>query len=113
MITSCPISSIDFAQTTENRTVAVTLPVVTLLDIEPTGTITLNFAAPTEAGQPVTVPASNNTKWINYTSAIASRELTTRITASVNQVIPCLNITVQAAADSGSGGGTLGTAGIK
>ncbi|KQT28510.1 hypothetical protein ASG22_20135 [Chryseobacterium sp. Leaf405] len=113
LIIFCLISSIDFAQTTGNRTVAITLPVVTLLDIEPAGTITLNFSAPTEAGQPVTVPASNNTKWINYTSAIASGGLTRRITASVNQVIPGLNITVQAAAASGSGGGTLGTAGAQ
>ncbi|MDN5396047.1 MAG: hypothetical protein L0G07_01505 [Chryseobacterium sp.] len=90
-------------------TIALTLPVVTLLDIEPTGTFTLNFTAPTEAGQALTAPAANTTKWINYTSAIASGGLTRRITASINQLVPGISIRVQAAAASGSGGGTLGT----
>ncbi|WP_276733540.1 hypothetical protein [Chryseobacterium carnipullorum] len=90
-------------------TIALTLPIVTLLDIEPTGTFTLNFTAPTEAGQALTAPAANTTKWINYTSAIASGGLTRRITASINQLVPGISIRVQAAAASGSGGGTLGT----
>ncbi|WP_172280969.1 hypothetical protein [Chryseobacterium sp. LAM-KRS1] len=89
--------------------VAATLPIVTLLDIEPAGNITLSFAAPTEAGLPLVNPAVNTTKWINYTSAIAAGGLTRRVTASVNQVIPGINIRLQAAAASGSGGGTLGT----
>ncbi|MCT2407249.1 hypothetical protein NZD88_06810 [Chryseobacterium antibioticum] len=90
-------------------TIAVTLPVVTLIDIEPAGTFTLNFTAPTEAGQALTAPSANTTKWVNYTSAIALGGLTRRITASVNQVIPGVDIKVQAAAAAGSGGGTLGT----
>lgn len=113
LIILCLISNIAFSQTTGNRTVAVTLPVVTLLDIEPTGSITMNFTAPTEAGSPVIVPAANTTKWINYTSAITSGGLTRRITASVNQIIPGVSIRLQAAAASGSGGGILGTAGAQ
>ncbi|WP_415329223.1 hypothetical protein [Chryseobacterium sp. MMS23-Vi53] len=105
LIISCKI----FSQTTGNRSVAVTLPVVTLMDIEPTGAISLNYTAPTEAGNSVTAPSANTTKWINYTSAIASGGLTRRITASINQVIPGVDIKIQAAAASGSGGGTLGT----
>lgn len=101
----CMISNTLFSQTL----IAVTLPIVTLMDVEPTGTFTLNFTAPTEAGQALTAPAANTTKWINYTSAIASGGLTRRITASVNQVIPGVNIEIQAAAASGAGGGTLGT----
>ncbi|WP_326981208.1 hypothetical protein VUJ46_13140 [Chryseobacterium sp. MYb264] len=97
-----------YSQTTGNRTVSITLPIVTLLDIEPTGTIAMNFTAPSEAGQPLIAPTANTTKWINYTSAIASGGLTRRVTASVNQVIPGVNIRLQAAAASGSGGGTLG-----
>ncbi|WP_412850988.1 hypothetical protein ACL0VS_07160 [Chryseobacterium sp. PMSZPI] len=90
--------------------VTVSLPVVTLMDIEPTGNITLNFTAPTEAGNALGNPTPNTSKWINYTSAITSGGLTRKITASVNQVIPGVNIRLQAAAASGSGGGTLGTA---
>ncbi|MBL1219206.1 hypothetical protein JET18_00020 [Chryseobacterium sp. L7] len=94
-----------FSQTT----IPMTLPVVTLMDIEPAGTFTLNFTAPTEAGQALTAPAANTTKWVNYTSAIASGGLTRRITASINAPIAGVNIRVQAAAASGAGGGTLGT----
>ncbi|GAA5102891.1 hypothetical protein GCM10023210_44300 [Chryseobacterium ginsengisoli] len=105
LILSCKV----FSQTTGNRSIAVTLPVVTLMDIEPTGAISLNYTAPTEAGNAVTAPAANTTKWINYTSAIAPAGLTRRITASINQVIPGVDIKILAAAASGSGGGTLGT----
>ncbi|MFP3594128.1 hypothetical protein [Chryseobacterium sp. SIMBA_038] len=103
------IPNLIFSQTTGNSAVSITLPVVTLLDIEPTGNFTLNFTAPTEAGLSVVNPAVNTTKWINYTSAIAPAGLTRRVTASVNQVIPGVNIRLQAGTASGSGGGTLGT----
>lgn len=98
-----------FSQTTGNRTVAVTLPAVALVDVEPAGTITLNYTAPGEAGNPIVAPASNTTKWINYTSAITAGGSPRRITASVAQVIPGINIRLQAAPAAGLGGGTLGT----
>ncbi|MCY1663637.1 MULTISPECIES: hypothetical protein [Chryseobacterium] len=97
-----------FSQTTGSRNVAVALPVVTLMDIEPSGTISLNYTAPTEAGNAITAPIANTSKWINYTSAIAPSGLSRRITASVNQTIPGIDIKIQAATASGSGGGTLG-----
>jgi len=104
----CLFSSSLFSQTTGNRTVGITLPVVTLMDIEPAGNITMNFTAPTDAGRPLIAPASNTSKWINYTSAIASGGTTRRITASVNQVIPGVNIRLQASTASG-GAGVFGT----
>lgn len=94
---------------TANLTVTMTLPKVMLMDIEPSGNITLNFTAPTEAGNALANPAPNTSKWINYTSAIASGGLTRRITASVNKIIDGVNIRLLAAAVSGAGGGTLGT----
>jgi hypothetical protein len=97
------------SQTTGNKTVAVTLPIVTLLDIEPAGNITLTFIAPTEAGKPIVNPSADTTKWINYTSAIASGGVSRKVTASINQVIPGVDIKLTAAAASGIGGGTLGT----
>lgn len=93
-----------FSQTTGNRTVGITLPVVTLMDIEPAGNITMNFTAPTDAGRQLIAPAPNTTKWINYTSAIASGGVTRRITASINQVIPGVDIRLQAATSSGGAG---------
>ncbi len=104
LMVSCRIS----AQSTGNRTVAVTLPVVTLMDVEPSGPITLSYSAPADAGRPVALPSVNMTKWVNYTSAIALGGISRRITASVNQMIPGVDIKVQASGASGSGGGTLG-----
>jgi hypothetical protein len=71
-------------------TVSFTLPVVTLMDIEPAGNITLNFIAPTEAGNALTNPTPDTSKWINYTSAITSGGLTRRITAAVNSNYPLI-----------------------
>ncbi len=97
-----------FSQTTGNKTVDFTLPVVTLMDVEPSGTIALNYTAPSEAGRSISAPAVNTTKWINYTSAIAPGGVSKRITVSINQSLPGVDIKIQAAA-SGTGGGTLGT----
>ncbi|ROH98500.1 MULTISPECIES: hypothetical protein [unclassified Chryseobacterium] len=105
LLTSFILSGLLYSQ----ANITLTLPVVTLMDIEPAGNITLNFTAPTEAGNALGNPTPNTSKWINYTSAIASGGLSRRITAAVNQVIPGVNIRLQAAAASGSGGGTLGT----
>ncbi|KUJ50559.1 hypothetical protein [Chryseobacterium sp. JAH] len=98
-----------FSQTTGSKNASVTLPVVTLMDIEPAGNIVLNFTAPTEAGNTLINPVNNTTKWVNYTSAVAPGGLSRKITASVNQVIPGVQIKIQAAAASGAGGGTMGT----
>ncbi|CAA7390422.1 hypothetical protein CHRY9393_02716 [Chryseobacterium fistulae] len=105
----CMISSVVFTQTTGSRTASLVLPIVTLLDIEPTGSITMNFVAPTEAGASIANPTANTTKWVNYTSAIAPAGLSRRVTASVNQTISGIDVKIQAAAASGSGGGTRGT----
>lgn len=98
-----------FSQTSGSKSISVALPVLALLDVEPAGNITLNFTAPTEAGRAIVNPAGNTSKWINYTSAIAPGGVNRRITASVNQTIPGVDIKIQAATASGAGGGTLGT----
>ena len=71
------------------------------MDIEAAGNITMNFTTPTDVGRPLIAPSPNTSKWINYTSAITSGGVTRRITASVNQVIPGVNIRLQAATASG------------
>lgn len=105
----CILNSKIYAQTTGASSAALTLPIVTLMDIEPAGSITMSFTAPTEAGLALANPVTNKTKWINYSSAITSGGATRKITAAVNQTIPGVNIRLQAATASGSGGGTLGT----
>jgi hypothetical protein len=97
------------SQTTGNRTVSVSLPVVAILDVEPSGNLNFNFIAPTEAGRPLVNPASDNTKWLNYTSAIAPGGVSRRVTASINQTIPGVDIKLQAATASGMGAGVRGT----
>lgn len=88
--------------------VSFTLPQVALMDIEQATSINLDLTKPTEAGNRLTNPANNTTKWLNYTSAVASGG-SRSITASINQPIPGVDIKLQAAAASGSGAGTLGT----
>lgn len=110
LLTAAIILSGAIYSQTASFPVTMTLPVVTLMDIEPAGSITLNFTAPTEAGNSLTIPTSNTSKWINYTSAITSGGLTRRITAATNNTsIPGVSIRLQAAAASGAGGGTRGT----
>lgn len=94
---------------TASTSVTMTLPIVTLVGIEPSGNITLNFTAPASAGNALEVSSPDTSKWINYTSAIASGGLSRRITASISKLIPGVNIKLQVAAATGAGGGTLGT----
>ena len=98
-----------FCQTSGSRNASVSLPTLTLMDVEPAGSITMNFTPPLDAGRPLVAPGPNTSKWINYSSAIASGGSTKSITASVNQTIPGVDIRLQAANASGAGGGTRGT----
>lgn len=98
------------AQTTGSRNINVNLSEVALLDVEPAMTaISFNFLAPTEAGRPLTIPAVNTTKWLNYTSAIKTTTPARSVSAQIDQTFSGLFIKLQASAASGSGGGTRGT----
>lgn len=98
------------AQTTGSRSINLNLSEVALLDIEPnTSSISFSFAAPTEAGKSLVIPAVNATKWLNYTSAIKTVTPKRVVSAQIDQLFPGLFVKVQAAAASGLGGGTLGT----
>ena len=95
--------------------ITITIPEVALLDIEPNGsTITIGPAAPLEEGDPIDFSAAtDNTLWMNYSSIIGSttepsRDVTVSIT---NGTLPGgMELKVLAAADAGSGAGTVGTA---
>ncbi|MBV8328243.1 hypothetical protein [Chryseobacterium sp.] len=96
---------------TDNHTVTISIPEVALVDIEPSATknITLGFTAPTEAGNPLTASAANNTLWMNYSSIKSVADPTRNVTVKLNALIPGVDLHVTAAAASGSGAGTLGT----
>jgi hypothetical protein len=101
---------------TGQHNVTVHLPAIALLDVEPgTYTVNLYVDAPSEAGSPATIGsgATDNSLWINYTSAVApanpDRIISVQISAGV---IPAgITLKVQAGAYSGSGAGTLGIPG--
>ena len=90
--------------------VSLSLPSVALFDIEPNrNSINLNLTSPTEAGSIVTNTASDNTKWINFSSAVTPGQ-TRRISAQISGTMPNgLSIVLNTSTYSGSGGGTLGT----
>lgn len=97
-----------FAQTA-NSTVSFTLPSVSLLDIAPDrNSFTLTFVAPTESGNVITSTSTNNTKWLNFTSAVPP-SVTRKITAHLAGTIPFgVNIIVNVANVAGAGAGVRG-----
>jgi hypothetical protein len=99
------------AQTTASVGVSISLPSVALLDVEPnTGGFNLNLNAPTEAGNPLTTTATNNTKWLNFTSAVATGT-TRKITVQLSGSLPNgINLKLVTANYTGTGKGTLGSA---
>lgn len=100
-------TGITLAQTTGSKSITLNLQEIALLDIEPDiSTLNFNFTAPSEAGSPLTAPATNTTRWLNYTSAVELGD-TRIITAQIDGTIPGVSIKLQAAAAQG-GGGTLG-----
>lgn len=99
------------AQSTVSVVTNLNLPTVALLDIEPSNaSITLALQAPVQAGSPVTIPSTNTSKWLNFTSAITtggSRRITAQITAGA---VPAgVRLKLNLGSYTGVGAGTLGT----
>src|SRR5690606_16884010 len=95
------------AQTSGSRNVNLNLQEIALLDIEPTGTLNFSFTAPSEAGNTLTTPSANTTKWLNYTSAVTVGN-TRNVTAHIDAALPGVAIKIQAGTVAAGGGGTLG-----
>jgi len=106
------LSGATYAQDTHtaSHTVTISIPTVAILDIEGTNqSLTLAFAAPTEAGLGIT-SAIDNSLWLNYSYIGAVSGNTAAISAKVNQEIAKFDIRVAAGAATGTeGGGTKGT----
>lgn len=101
-------------QSSDDHDVGLTIPQIALLDIEPNiANITLSLTPPSEAGRPLTVGAAgtNNSKWLNYSSAIAPAAPARTVTAQVTSgAVPNgLNLLLQASSYSGGGAGTTGS----
>lgn len=101
------------AQASGSRNVYINLSAVALLDIEPNReNLALQFTAPGEAGMPLTQPAVNTTKWLNYTSAKATSAPTRNISAQVDYTLPGIAIKLQAGGAVGGGGARGITSGV-
>ncbi|MEA5461777.1 hypothetical protein VB796_22095 [Arcicella sp. LKC2W] len=96
----------------DNHTVAITIPEVAILDLELSSSknIAASFIAPTEAGNPITVPANNTSLWLNYSSIVepTGADATRKVSVKTSATIPGIDIKVTAATDAGAGAGTKG-----
>lgn len=99
---------------TDEHSATLTIPEIALLDIEPgIAPFTLSLDIPAEAGEPAGTSAggTNNSKWLNYSSAIAAggtrRDISVQVTSGT--VPSGLQILVLAAPATASGAGTFGT----
>lgn len=93
-----------------SHAVTVSVPAVSLIDIEGGTTIALNPVKPTEAGSTFTAPPANSTLWLNLTSIVASTQTRTVSVKMTGDISPALSVTVQAASPvTTSGNGTVGT----
>jgi hypothetical protein len=88
--------------------VGINLPAVALLDVEPAGSVALNFTAPSEAGNILGSSSANNSKWINISSAVTTG-LTRRVTAQISGTVPAGVRLRLATAPVSGGAGTRGT----
>jgi hypothetical protein len=109
LIAFCLCQRVAFCQTITNSNVGVNLPSIAILDIENGGGINLNFAAPTEAGSSLGNNSSNNSAWINFTSALGvggNRNVSAHISSGVSP--SGYAIVLETASYIGTGAGQLG-----
>ena len=99
-----------FAQTTASVGVSISLPSIALMDVEPNNAgFNLNPTAPTEAGNQLTTTATNNSKWLNFSSAVTTGS-TRRIAVQLSGTLPTgINLKLVTATYAGTGAGTLGS----
>lgn len=98
---------------TDAHTITITIPNVTLLDIEPGGSTNINqvFVAPTEAGLTLVAPAANSGLWLNYTSVVPSgvnRKIVVKYTTAA---LGGVSVKVTPGAPIITGGGSGGLSG--
>jgi hypothetical protein len=108
IIALCLCQWVAFCQTNTSTNVGVSLPSIAILDVENSGSINLGFSAPTEAGSSLINNSSNNSAWLNFTSALgvgASRNVSVQITSGSGLGYA---IVLQPQAYSGGGAGQLG-----
>lgn len=97
---------------TDNHIITIVVPDVALLDLEPTTggkDFTSTMTQTAEAGDKVTLPASNTNLWLNYSSIVPTTIVTARrVSVKASVLVPGMDISV-VAGTSTTGFGTKGT----
>ena len=100
-----------YGQQSARHPVCLVIPEIAIVDIEPNNTaINLQFSAPLDGGNAISADEANESKWLNYTSAISRTGSSRYITAQIaNGSLP-EGIELRLAANdySGSGKGAHG-----
>jgi len=110
----CLIGSQLFAQS-DNHTISITIPAVTLIRIAPVASknLTMDFTAPTTAGNAINAPTNNSTLYLQYSSILTAPATTRKVSVKTSALINGVNISVTAADPSATnllgGGGTGST----
>jgi len=102
-----------YAQDTHvaSHTLTVTIPSVSILDIEGTpSALDLKFAAPIEAGLGLANEAIDNSLWLNYTFIGTTEKPSAAVSAKITGTIPYFTIKLAAGAATGTAG--AGTKGV-
>lgn len=95
---------------TDNHNVTISVPQVTLLDLETTASknFSMIITAPTEAGSKTINAGQNQNTWLNYTS-VAGPGVSRKVMMSSNMNPPGgIEFSVEANTDVGAGAGTPG-----
>ena len=110
----CFFTTFLFAQGTEGDAgLNFLLEEIAVLKIEPTNTdVVLNLDAPVNAGEKVKIITANNTKWINFTSALREEASPRHISIKIDDgsVPSGLYLKLKTNSYTGSGKGQLGVA---
>jgi hypothetical protein len=93
--------------------VSLTIPQIAIMDLMPnTSTIELNVSAPTRAGEPIDMSnATDNSKWINYSSSLAPGGARRNVTAQIlsGSLPQGMKLKIKADNYRGNGRGDRGT----
>jgi len=110
-IVFCFYSCVLFSQTQQATVgVSVSLPEVALLAISPTNSnVNLSFSSPSQAGQGLQNNQSDNSKWLNFTSAVTVGK-NRRIMAQVTSGVLSTGYTIVLETTKSGGTGSLGSA---
>ena len=93
------LSKIEVVGQTDSHTIGITIPAVTMLRIAPTASknITMDFTAPSTAGDPIVAPTNNTSLYLQYSSIMTASATGRKISVQASATVAGLTIAVTAA----------------